>query len=343
MPASPRSPTPKAMVLAAGFGTRLRPLTQIIPKPMIPVMHQPLLAHTLNLLRATGITDITVNLHHLPEHVTDHFGDGSRFGIGLHYSREEKILGTAGGIKAAERTLTGGTFIVINSDILVDIDLKRVLDFHRKNKSCLTLVVRQDAAPEKYDPIEMRQDGRIVHFIGASSMEMPDDTTRVMFTGIQIMEPDIFERIPAGQFSGTAQDIFPEMIRDGLPVYGYLHGGYWKDLGNRETYLEVHKDILDGRVSVRPPVLQAQASTTLTPPVVLGTGCSIDPEAQIGPYAVLGNGCRIGAGAKVQNSVLWNDIQVEANATVSGSVLADGVTVGNGETIENESIIQLSG
>ncbi len=339
MPASPRFPTPKAMVLAAGFGTRLRPLTQVLPKPMIPVMHQPLLAHNLNHLRAAGIRDITVNLHHLPDQVTGFFGDGNKLGIDLHYSREEKILGTAGGIKAAEKFLTGGTFIVMNSDILADVDLKRVLEFHRKKKSCLTLVVRQDAAPEKYDPIEIRQDGRIVHFIGASSMELPDETTRVMFTGIQIMEPEIFERIPHGQFYGTAQDVFPEMIRDGLPVFGFLHGGYWKDLGNRETYLEVHHDVLDGRVSVRPPVLQAQASTTLTPPVVLGTDCKIDPKARVGPYAVLGNGCRIGAGAAIAHSVLWNDVRIEANATVSGSVLAHGVTVGKGKTVEAQSLI----
>ena len=152
----------KAMILAAGFGTRLQPLTETVPKPMVPVVNRPLLERTIELLRLANIQDIAVNVHHLPEQVIAHFGDGSKFGVNLHFSREEKIMGTAGGIKMAQEFLDGGTFLVINSDIVVDIDLGRALAFHRERDSCLTLVVREDGSPKKYDPIEIESDRKSV-------------------------------------------------------------------------------------------------------------------------------------------------------------------------------------
>ncbi|NIP99170.1 MAG: NTP transferase domain-containing protein, partial [Nitrospinaceae bacterium] len=153
----------KAMILAAGFGTRLRPLTTVCPKPMFPVLNRPLLEHTLHRLSAQNIREIVINLHHLPEQILDHFGDGSRFGVRLKFSCEDQILGTAGGIKAARKYLNGEPFFVINSDVVAEIDLPRVMEFHRRRRSRLTLVVREDASPEKFDPIEMDGAGRIVH------------------------------------------------------------------------------------------------------------------------------------------------------------------------------------
>ncbi|MDH3257247.1 MAG: nucleotidyltransferase family protein, partial [Nitrospinota bacterium] len=186
----------KAMILAAGFGTRLRPLTHKVPKPMVPILNRPILEHTIHLLRTHGIHDITVNLHHLPKMITDYFGDGKEFGVQLHWSHEPEILGTAGGIKKAQKFLEGESFLVINSDVVVDIDLSKIIAFHKAQGSALTLVVREGDSPEQCDPIEVDDNDRIVHMVGASSMNMPDDTTRVLFTGIQVMEPEIFERIP---------------------------------------------------------------------------------------------------------------------------------------------------
>ena len=145
----------RAMILAAGFGTRLKPLTLGLPKPMFPVLNRPLLEHTLNFLSSNGIQDIIVNVHHLPEKIVEHFGDGTDFGVHLQFSREEEILGTAGGLKKAQSFLEKETFLVMNSDVLADIDLDKVLSFHKEKKSCLTLVVRKDAEPEKYEPIEI--------------------------------------------------------------------------------------------------------------------------------------------------------------------------------------------
>jgi len=329
----------KAMILAAGFGARLRPLTQTVPKPMVPVLNRPLLERTIELLRLANIQDIAVNVHHLPEQIIAHFGDGSKFGVNLHFSREEKIMGTAGGIKAVEGFLGDGTFLVINSDIIVNIDLDRVLAFHRERGSCLTLVVREDDSPKKYDPIEIQQDGRIVHFVGASSKNIPDNTRRVMFTGIQIMEPEIFSRIPEGKFYGTTEDVFPEMIAEGLPVFGYLHKDYWIDMGNREQYLQVHKDALDGKVSLKTGLLKNSEGLSIVPPVIIGEGCCIEPNARIGPHAVLGNGCSVGNNSVVENSVLWDGVMVGSDCTVRRSILGSSVTLADKAEVTDRSLI----
>ena len=218
----------KAMILAAGFGTRLKPLTNDLPKPLFPVLNRPILEHALHFLSKNGIKDIAINLHHKSEKIIDYFGDGKDFGVNLHFSKEEKILGTAGGIKKLQSFFKNETFLVINSDILADVDLNNVLKFHKDKKSKLTLVVRQDPNAEKYDSIQRIDEGRIVHFLGRS-IKNSEPTTQVMFTGIQIMEPEIFSRIPENKFCGTVEDVFPGMIQDELPVYSFLHKGYWID------------------------------------------------------------------------------------------------------------------
>lgn len=329
----------KAMILAAGFGTRLKPLTQAVPKPMVPVVNRPLLERTIERLRLANIQDIAVNVHHLPEQVTDYFGDGSKFGVNLHFSREETILGTAGGIKGAEGFLDGGPFLVINSDIIADIDLDRVLEFHRERGSCLTLVVREDDSPEKYAPIEIGPDGRIVRFIDASAKTVSGSTRRVMFTGIQVMEPDIFSRIPKGKFCGTTEDVFPRMIAEGLPVFGFLHKDYWIDMGNREQYLKVHQDALDGKVSLKMDRFKSSEGLSVVPPVIIGEGCQIEPSARIGPHAVLGNGCSVGNDSVVENSVLWEGVTIGSDCTVRRSILGNSVTLAEKTEVTDQSLI----
>jgi len=328
----------KAMILAAGFGTRLLPLTETVPKPMVPVLNRPLLEHTIGLLSSFNIKDIAVNVHHLPDQVIPLFGDGSQLGVNLHFFKEEKILGTAGGIKGAQEFLEGGPFLVINSDIIVHIDLNRVFEFHRQKQSCLTLVVREDASPEKYAPIEIQMDGRIVHFVRASAKTAPSPTRRVMFTGIQIMEPEIFSRIPAGQFCGTTEDIFPDMIRERQPVYGCLHDGYWIDMGNREQYLKVHKDALDGKIRLQTGPLKKLQGSGIVPPALAGADCLIEAGAKVGPHVVLGNGCRVQSNAVIENSVLWDGATVGSGCVVRGSILGGGVNVADKATLIDRSV-----
>ena len=329
----------KAMVLAAGFGTRLQPLTHVLPKPMFPVLGRPLLSHTFDILESANITDVAVNVHHLPDFIINYFEKQKLHDLILHFSREEKILGTAGGIKKMEGFLEGGPFILINSDIITDIKLDKVIDFHKKNNSKLTLVVRQDISPEQYDSIEICKDGRIVHFVGASSMNIPGNTTRVMFTGIQIIEPEIFKRIPEGQFCGTTESIFPQMIQDEVPVYGYLHNGYWKDMGNRENYLQVNSDALDERVSLKGVSPNELNNPLIIPPVLVDRNCQVAENSQIGPYTVIGPNCNIKSGAIIENSILWEGVTIGAGSNIKGSVIAQNRTIGDGKNIINESVI----
>ncbi len=327
-----------AMILAAGFGTRLKPLTLNLPKPMFPVLNQPLLEHTLNFLSSNGIQDIIINVHHLPEKIIEYFGDGADFGVHLQFSREKEILGTAGGIKKAQPFFEKETFLVMNSDVLADIDLGKVLSFHKEKKSSLTLVVRKNAEPEKYEPIELADDGRITCFVNASIKNSPATTQRVMFTGIQIMEPEIFSRIPSGKFYGTTEDVFPQMIEEGLPVYGTLHEKYWIDMGTRETYIQAQTDALDGKLALKAPPSRNPEGPLVVPPVHIGKDCEISNDAQVGPYAVLGNGCRLRPGAVVENSILWEGATIGSSATVKNSIVSKGVAVENNAQVVDTSL-----
>ena len=327
------------MVLAAGFGKRLQPLTRILPKAMFPVLGRPLLSHTFDILRSANISEVAVNIHHLPDSIINYFEKEKPPHLNLHFSREERILGTAGGIKKMQGFLEDGSFILVNSDIITDIALNQVIDFHKKNNSKLTLVVRQDISPEQYDSIEICEDGRIVHFVGASSKNIPEKTTRVMFTGIQIMEPEIFERIPAGQFCGTTEDIFPQMVQDGIPIYGYIYDGYWKDMGNRESYLQVNADALDEKVFLKGIFPNELNGPFIIPPVLVGHNCHIAENSKLGPHTVIGPNCKIKNGAVVENSILWEGVTIGAGSTVKGSVVTQNRTIGDGKSINDESII----
>jgi len=331
----------KAMILAAGFGTRLRPLTNTVPKPMVPIMNRPILEHTIHLLRTHGIQDITVNLHHLPEFIENHFGDGKDFGVNLHWSYEPEILGTAGGIKKAQEFLDGEAFLVINSDVVTDCDLSKVISFHKAKGSALTLVVRQGDSPEQCDPIEVDDDDRIVHMVGASAKNKPDNTTRILFTGIQVMEPEIFDRIPENKFYGTTTDVFPGMLEDGLPMFAYWHHGYWKDIGTIQSYLDVHKDLLVRGMEGGLPIENNNPSNGhLTQPVLIGKNCKIADTANIGPYAVLGDNCTVGENAVIEHSICWQGVTLGKESHVTQSVLGNGITAKERETLDKKTLAQ---
>ena len=327
----------KALILAAGFGTRLQPLTNELPKSLFPVLNQPILEHTLHFLSSQGIKEIAINLHHRPEKIIDYFGNGKDFGVALHYSKEEEILGTAGGIKKLQSFFQDETFLVINSDVFADINLNDVLKFHKEKKSKLTLVVRQDPNMQKYKSIQLVEEGRIVHFLG-KGIKNSDPVTQVMFTGIQIMEPDIFSRIPKDEFCGTTEDVFPGMIQDELPVYGFLHNGYWIDMGTRETYIQAQVDALDGKLSLKTFSSRNPEGPLVVPPVYIGKNCEISQDAQVGPYAVLGDGCRVRSGAVVENSILWTGVTAGNNCSVQNSIVDERVVIDSGANVKNRSL-----
>ncbi len=235
----------KAMILAAGEGSRLRPLTLTRPKPMVPMGDRPLLAHTINWLQRHDITEIGINLHYKPEVITDYFGDGSDMGVRLVYSYEPEILGTAGGAKALEGFLDE-TFVVVYGDLLTALDLGAVVAAHRERQAQVTVVLYRVPNPWECGLVEMVATGRITRFVE----KPPRDQvfTDLANAGVYIMEPGVLSRVPAGQFYDFGHDLFPQLLAEGVPMFGYPTEQYLLDIGNHEKYQQAQRDLAEGRV-----------------------------------------------------------------------------------------------
>jgi len=242
----------KAMLFAAGEGQRLRPITETIPKPLVPVAGRPMIEYPLLLLGHHGIKNIIINLHHLGDQVESHLGNGARFGLDIRYSREKALLDTGGGLLKAKPFLQDGTFIVINTDVLIDLPLDKFISFHNEKKSSATLVLRPDEFAERYGSMDMDRDGRICRFLDTRAPTDVIGTGRkLMFTGVQILEPKIFGYMEseARKFSTTKQT-YPKMLAQGEPIYGYCFEGYWQDLGTVERIKEAEAHLSAGRVKL---------------------------------------------------------------------------------------------
>jgi NDP-sugar pyrophosphorylase family protein len=226
------------MILAAGFGSRLRPLTDEIPKALIPVGDKPLIAYPLALLREAGIREVLINLHHRGDQIRDTLGDGSAYGVSIEYSEEDPILDTGGAIKNAEHFLSGDTFVVLNADTVIDLRLADVIGWHRRKESLATMVLRPDPDAARYGEIEIDSTGRIRRFLGQPA-SVPEPLTALMFAGVHVFEPPVFELMEPGRF-GITRVTYPKMLTDGHPLFGYVFRGYWR-------VLDTHAGLEEGR------------------------------------------------------------------------------------------------
>jgi NDP-sugar pyrophosphorylase family protein len=236
----------KAMILAAGLGTRLRPLTNDLPKPLLPIANRPLIYYNLMLLKKYGITDVFINVHYQREKIIQEVGDGARLGMSITYSEEPQILGTGGGIKNIQSAIARGTFIVINADILVDLNLDKVVEFHHKKKGVATLVLREDEEVEQFGAIEVDSKDQIHNILGRVESKT-DRVRRLMFTGVHVMEPRVMDYIPFAEFYSIT-DAYIEMLRRKEKLFGYMMRGYWNDIGVLERYKKADRDLKSGKV-----------------------------------------------------------------------------------------------
>ena len=234
----------KAMILAAGLGTRLRPLTDQFPKPLLPIADRPLIEYTLLLLRKYGVTDVVINLHYQGEKIIQALGDGSRWGMKIRYSEEPEILGTGGGIKKVAALLSESPFFVINSDILVEINLDKLVEFHLRKKAAATLALREDPEVDSWGSIGIDSGDRIRQFLGQPDCAAGALTKR-MFTGVHVMDPRVLSYIPDGGFCSII-DVYIQMIRKGERLVGYPLKGYWTDIGTLERYRKAQEDFRRG-------------------------------------------------------------------------------------------------
>jgi mannose-1-phosphate guanylyltransferase/phosphomannomutase len=315
----------KAIIMAGGQGTRLRPLTSNQPKPMIRIANLPCMEHIVNLLRQHGITDIAVTLQFMPEEIQDYFGDGSEWGVNMRYSIEDAPAGTAGSVKMAEQQLDlhGERLLIISGDALTDADLTQLIRFHEEKDAEVTMVLKSVENPLDFGIVIIEEDGRISRFLEKPAWgQVFSDTVN---TGIYLIEPSVVGEIPEEGEYDFSKELFPALLDEGRPLYGFVTNAYWEDIGTLEQYASAQRDVLDGRVSgVRPP------GTRLRENIYVGRRAQVNDEVLEGPV-VIGDNVRIDEGAKVSPySVIGNNVVVSAGATVERSIVAEGTYVGEG-------------
>ena len=312
----------KAVIMAGGFGTRLRPLTNNIPKPMIPMANKPMMEHIVDLLGRYGITDLVTLLHFQPELIENHFRDGAPFGAHMAYVSASEDFGTAGAVKNAEAHL-GESFLVISGDVLTDFDLGAAIAFHRERQAELTILLTRVENPLQYGVVITEPDGRISRFLEKPTWsEVFSDTVN---TGIYLLEPSVLELIPPGREFDFSKDLFPLMMRGGHRLFGYVAGGYWRDVGDLLEYRLAHQDILAGAVQVK---IAGRKVAGLDKSIWLGEGSRVDFTAAMKGAVLIGKNVRVEANARISNSVIGDDCVVEDGAVVSDSVLWNNVKIG---------------
>lgn len=280
----------RAMILAAGFGTRLWPLTADRTKPAIPFLNKPLIIYSVEYLSRFGIDEMVVNLHHQGDSVVRALGDGSNLGVKIHYSYEETILGTSGALDHARDWFQDDTFIVMNGKVITDLDLSAAMQIHRERHALATLILKRNSKRERFSKVFLDDQGRISGF---GSYPSSTEDVPLMFTGIQIMEPEIFDYIPHGVFSHSTTDVYPKAIAAGDCIAAYIGDGVWYELSTLRRYLDISLEFL------------AQKGEN----VVLGSGSNISPEAN------------------VQNSILWENVYIAPEARLDNVIIGDGVTI----------------
>lgn len=337
----------KAVIMAGGEGTRLRPVTCGIPKPMVPVLNKPVMEYTIELLKKHNITDIAATLAYFPAVVTDYFGDGEDFGVKLTYFIENTPLGTGGSVKNAEDFLDD-TFIIISGDALTDIDIDKALDYHRLKKSKATLVLKKVPVPLEYGVVITDENGRIASFMEKPSWgEVFSDTIN---TGIYILEPEVLDYYKKGDNFDFSKDLFPKLLRDKIPMYGYITGDYWNDIGDLKVYKEVNFDILQGKVKAENSYkklgkgiwtgknVEIPENCTLTAPVLIGDNCRLKERVLI-EAAIIGNDCEIEEAATIKKSIIWKNSKIGRNVQCRGSVLCSGAAVKNDVNLFENTVI----
>ncbi|MBI4371806.1 MAG: NDP-sugar synthase [Elusimicrobia bacterium] len=335
----------KAMVLAAGAGTRLRPLTYEMPKPMVPVVNRPVIHHVLDNLLKHGVEEVMVNLHAHPEQVRGYCGDGSRWSLGLRYSLEPKLMGTAGAVKRAEKFFRGGPFFVMSGDGLSDIDLTAMHAFHRRRGAVATMAVKRVDARFDYGVTLMDGAQRIKGFLEKPSWG--DVFSNKVNTGIYLFEPEVLRLMPSGRPYDFGRELWPKLLKLRKPIYAYETDAYWCDVGNLSEYRRCQIDCLDRKALIHIPGAEVRRGVwiqegavidheaRLSAPVVVGKGVRVAAGAVVGPYSVVGDRAQIGAGARLERCILFENVTVGSGVRLTNCIIGP-----NGNVKENISVFE---
>jgi mannose-1-phosphate guanylyltransferase/phosphomannomutase len=340
----------KAVLMAGGFGTRLRPLTANVPKPMVPLGNKPIMEHTVELLKTHGFDDIVVLLYFLPETIMEHFEDGGRWGVRINYVTPAADLGTAGAVKFAAERL-GEPVLVISGDIVTDFDLGAAVAFHRQAKAEATMVLTRVENPLAYGIVITDTAGRITRFLEKPTWgEVFSDTIN---TGIYLLEPSLFQAIPAGREYDFGKDLFPALLREDRQVAGHVAEGYWRDVGDLVEYRLAHLDLLQRQVHLTPPGRKVEGvdrdvwldegarvdfTAHLTGAVIVGRDARVEPNARVA-HSVIGPRCVVGEGAVLDGCVLWEGAEVGPRAVLKECVVGRRAVIRAHATVQEGAVI----
>jgi mannose-1-phosphate guanylyltransferase/phosphomannomutase len=350
----------KAVVMAGGEGTRLRPLTSNQPKPMVPIVGKPCMEHILDLLKANGFDEVVITVAFLPQAIRSYFGDGANLGLNIQYSVEESPLGTAGSVRLASDALDD-TFLVISGDALCDIDLEKIVEFHKEKGAAVTIGLKSVENPLEFGIVVTDEDGKVERFLEKPSWgQVFSDTIN---TGIYVLEPEVLKHVPTDRPFDFSKELFPLLLEMGRPIYGYVCEGYWQDIGNLDQYRQANFDALDEKVQLNIPGLKIRGDVWIGEgveiddvegvegPAFIGNYARISPEASVGPYTVLGPGTTLRERGRIARSVVDASCYIGRSSVIEGAILGrncdirpharvhEGVAIGDQVTLGDQSVI----
>jgi len=353
----------KAVIIAGGLGTRLRPLTYNIPKPIVPVANRPFVLHQIDLLRQHGIKEIILNLHYLSDSIKKVLDDGKKLGVKIRYSIEEHPLGTAGAVKNAEEYFDDEPLLIFNGDVLTDINLTQIIEFHQKNKARATLTLTRVDDPTAYGLILTNRESVVTHFIEKPSWEQlanlsalgPADTINA---GIYVLDPKVFRGVPAGVEYSFERQLFPGLLEKGELICGYVSDRYWIDIGKPSQYRQAHEAILrnevavkifgtrvDGRIWIGDHA-KIDKTAKLIGPAIIGKGTGIGADTRIKDYSVLGEGVSVGRECSLSHAIVWEGTKIGNHVKLEGCIIGfncvieDYASIGDGVVLADNSVVR---
>ncbi|MGB3907101.1 MAG: NDP-sugar synthase [Methanomethylovorans sp.] len=345
----------KACIMCGGEGTRLRPLTFERPKPSIPILNKPSVVHLIEHLANEGFNDIVITLGYMAEKIEEQLGDGRIYGVHINYVYEDSKLGTAGGVKNAEKYLKGEPFIVLGGDHVLNLNLRELYRFHERMNAKVTIALLSIDDPSEFGIADMDVNNRIHRFL-----EKPgpgEIFSNLASTGIYMCDPDILDMIPEKREYDFARDLFPKLLKNGERVNGVLARGNWTDVGSPAAYRQAQRwmlaempgTIIEGRFTTKDARINGPlhlshdvsvgSNSAIVGPIIIGENTVIGDNVLIGPYTTIGANCTIGDDSRILSSYIFNDVTIGKNTNVSGSVIDNRTTIGNGCSLENGTVI----
>ena len=327
----------KAVIIAGGFGTRMRPLTYNRAKPAVNVANKPFVAHQIELLKRYGVTEIILNLHYLPKNMELILGDGKELGVRIRYSIEKKPLGTAGAVKNAEQFFDDEPLIVFNGDILTDIDISELVNFHKKNKAKATIALTKVEDPTPYGLVITDDSGKVKSFLEKPNWEQV--STNNINAGIYVLDPSIFKDVPIGRQYSFERELFPGLLEKGERVFAKVSEAYWLDIGSPKKYMQAHKDILNGEVSVSidgkdrggntwvHPTAEISPTAKLRGPLIIGSKARVSDKASIKSFSVIGENVLLEEGSIVEDSIILRNSKIGRDVKLKNCIIGENCII----------------